>query len=96
MSKDAERIVALEERNAELEVEKAALQARVAELTELVAALTGKVADLEKVLGLNSSNSGKPPSTDSGTDKSKRPENANRAQRRAMGRKQGKQPGTCQ
>jgi transposase len=94
VSKDAERIVALEERNAELEVEKAALQARVAELTELVAALTGKVADLEKVLGLNSSNSGKPPSTDSGTDKSKRPENANRAQRRAMGRKQGKQPGT--
>jgi transposase len=82
------------ERIVELEVENAALRARVVELSDTVVALTGKVADLEKVLGRNSSNSGKPPSTDSGTDKSKRPENANRAQRRAMGRKQGKQPGT--
>lgn len=75
-------------------MENAALRTRVAELTELVTVLEGKVADLEKVLGQNSSNSGKPPSTDSGAEKSKRSENANRAQRRAMGRKQGKQPGS--
>ncbi|MCL4222824.1 MAG: transposase, partial [Phycisphaerales bacterium] len=87
MAGDADRI-------AELEMENAALRTRVAELTELVTVLEGKVADLEKVLGQNSSNSGKPPSTDSGAEKSKRSENANRAQRRAMGRKQGKQPGS--
>lgn len=94
MAGDTERIAALQERNAELEAENAALRARVAELTELVVTLQGKIADLEKLLGRNSSNSGKPPSTDTGTEKSKRPENANRAQRRAMGRRQGKQPGT--
>ena len=94
MAGDAEQIAALQRRNSELEVENAALRARVAELTEIVVALKGKIADLEKVLGRNSSNSGKPPSTDSGTAKSKRPENANRAARRAMGRSQGKQPGT--
>lgn len=93
MAGDADRIAALEERNAELETENAALRGRVAELTELVVAMQNKIADLEKVLGRNSSNSGKPPSTDSGTEKSKRPENANRAARRAMGRRQGKQPG---
>lgn len=75
-------------------MENAALRARVVELNELVEVLQGKVANLEKVLGQNSSNSGKAPSSDSGTEKSKRPENANRAARRAMGRRQGKQPGT--
>ena len=94
MAGDAEQIAALQRRNSELEVENAALRARVAELTEIVVALKGKIADLEKVLDRDSSNSGKPPSTDSGTAKSKRPENANRAARRAMGRSQGKQPGT--
>jgi len=81
-------------RIAELEAENAALRARVAELNEQVASLAGKLADLEKLLGRNSSNSSKPPSTDPGTAKTKRPENANRAARRAMARKQGKQPGT--
>ncbi len=88
------RIDELEARNSELEVENAALRARVVELSEQVALLVGKVADLEKRLGRNSSNSSKPPSTDPGSAKSDRPENANRAARRAMGRKQGKQPGT--
>lgn len=77
----------------ELEVENAALRARVAELNEQVASLAGKVADLEKLLGRNASNSSKPPSSDPGGAKTARPENANRAARRAMARKQGKQPG---
>lgn len=80
-------------RIAELEAENTALRARVAELNEQVALLAGKIADLEKLLGRNSSTSSKPPSTDPGSAKSKRPENANRAARRALGRKQGKQPG---
>jgi transposase len=81
-------------RTAELEAENLALRARVAELNEQVAALAGKVAELEKLLRRDSSNSSKPPSSDPGSAKSARPENANRAARRAMGRKQGKQPGT--
>lgn len=81
------------DRIAELETENAALRARVAELNDQVGALAGKLADLEKLLGRNSSNSSKPPSTDPGTAKNARPENANRAARRAMARKQGKQPG---
>ncbi len=80
-------------RIAELEAENTALRARVAELNEQVALLAGKIADLEKLLGRNSSTSSKPPSTDPGSAKSKRPENANRTARRALGRKQGKQPG---
>ena len=80
-------------RIAELEAENTALRARVGELNEQVAMLLGKVADLEKLLGRDSSNSSKPPSTDPGSAKSARPENANRAARRALGRRQGKQPG---
>jgi len=87
-------------RIAELEAENTALRARVSELNEQlaglneqVATLAGKLADLEKLLGRNSSNSSKPPSSDPGSAKSARPENANRAARRALGRNQGKQPG---
>ncbi|MGH9157522.1 MAG: IS66 family transposase [Acidimicrobiales bacterium] len=80
-------------RIAELVAENTALRTRVAELNEQVAMLLGKVADLEKLLGRDSSNSSKPPSTDPGSAKSARPENANRAARRALGRRQGKQPG---
>ena len=93
MAGDAEQIAALQERNAELEVENAALRARVVELTELLVTLEGKIADLEKLVGRNSSNSGKPPSTDSGADKSERPQNRSRAERNKLGRSQGKQPG---
>jgi len=80
-------------RIAELEAENAALKARVRDLEDQLALVLGKVAQLEKLLGRNSSNSSKPPSSDSGAAKSGRPENANRAARRAQGRKQGKQPG---
>lgn len=87
------RIVELETRNAELEVENKALRARVGELNEQVVALAGKIADLEKRLGKDSSNSSMPPSSDTGSAKSARGENANRKARRAAGRRQGKQPG---
>jgi transposase len=63
-------------------------------LEEQLVVVLGKVAELEKLLGRNSSNSSKPPSSDAGSDKTARPQNANRAARRALGRKQGKQPGT--
>jgi len=49
---------------------------------------------LEKRLGKNSGNSSLPPSSDLFGGKMDKPENANRAARRAMGRKPGKQPGT--
>jgi transposase len=93
---DAERIGVLEARNAVavLEAENAALRARVGELNTQVESLIAKIATLEKVLGLNSSNSSKPPSSDSSTQRNKRTPNANRAARRAKGRPQGKQPGT--
>lgn len=83
----------LQARIDELEVENASLRVRVVELNEQVASLVGKVADLERLLGRNSSNSSKPPSSDAGAAKTNRPENANRAARRALARKQGKQPG---
>jgi len=89
---DAEaRNAELEAENAALGAENAALRARVAELNEQVEMLVGKVADLEKLAGRDSSNSSRPPSTDPGSAKSARPENANRAARRALGRRQ--QPG---
>lgn len=72
----------------------AAWKADREELLERIGHLEAKVAELSKLVGRNSSNSSKPPSTDSGTAKNARPENANRAARRAMGRRQGKQPGT--
>ena len=87
----SERIAELE---GQLAVVMAAWAAERAELLARIAELEGKVAELEKLLGRNSSNSSKPPSSDTGSAKSSRPENANRKARRAMGRAQGKQPGT--
>ncbi len=87
------RIAELEAENAQLRGVNAELAERVRVLEEQLVLVMGKVAELEKLLGRNSSTSSKPPSSDGGTDKSARPENANRKARRAMGRKQGKQPG---
>jgi len=42
----------------------AALQAEIVQLRAENAALLGRLADLERRLGLNSRNSGKPPSSD--------------------------------
>lgn len=77
----------------ELEAENALLSERVRVLEAQLVLVVGKVVELEKLLGRNSSNSSKPPSSDAGSTKSTRSENANRSTRRAMGRKQGKQPG---
>ena len=52
-----------------------------------------KIASLEKRLSKNSGNSSLPPSSDLFGRKKDKPENANRAARRALGRKPGKQPG---
>ena len=49
---------------AHLEAVIAALQEQNAALSALVAALQARVAELERQLGLNSGNSGKPPSSD--------------------------------
>ena len=56
-SHEAATPAALAEENARLRAENAALQ-------ETIAVLLARVAELERRLGLNSSNSGKPPSSD--------------------------------
>lgn len=75
----------------ELGAENSALRAQVVVLTDQVAVLTDKVAELEKKLSKDSSNSSLPPSSD--RFNRPRPESPNRAARRALGRKPGKQPG---
>ena len=72
--------VALAEENARLRAENAALQ-------ETIAVLLGRVAELERRLGLNSSNSGKPPSSD-GLHKPKR-----EPRTRSLRERSGKPPG---
>ena len=66
----------------------AAQQAQIVVLKELVASLTRRVAELERQLGQNSSNSGKPPSSD-GLKKPPRTQSL----REASGKKSGGQSG---
>src|SRR3954449_9496950 len=70
---------ALAEENARLRAENAALQ-------ETIAVLLARVAELERRLGLNSSNSGKPPSSD-GLHKPKREPRTRSLHERAGGEK---------
>jgi len=91
---------AIREENRSLRVELDALRAENAVLVEKNASqagdietLTRRIATLEKRLGKNSENSSLPPSSDLFGPKLDKPENANRAARRALGRKPGKQPG---
>ena len=62
-------------------------------LAKQVEVLTTKIAELEKRLGRNSSNSSLSPSSDL-FGRNSTPESPNRKARRALGKKQGKQPGT--
>src|SRR5208337_2057256 len=59
-----EEVAAVSPEPASTEAVIAALQRQNAEQQALIAALQARIADLERRLGLNSSNSGKPPSSD--------------------------------
>src|SRR5215203_4921825 len=83
-SHEAATPAALAEENARLRTENAALQ-------ETIAVLLARVAELERRLGLNSSNSGKPPSSD-GLHKPKR-EPRTRSLREPSGKPPGGQKG---
>ena len=72
-----------------LETENAALREALAVAQETVAKLTARVAELERQLGLNSGNSGKPPSSDG----LKKPPRRTQSLRESSGRKSGGQPG---
>src|SRR3954470_6331593 len=79
-SDEAATPAALVEENARLRAENAALQ-------ETIAVLLARVAELERRLGLNSSNSGKPPSSD-GLHKPRR-----EPRTRSLRERSGKPPG---
>src|SRR3954447_13367844 len=79
-SDEAATPAALVEENARLRAENAALQ-------ETIAVLLARVAELERRLGLNSSNSGKPPSSD-GLHKPRR-----EPRTRSLRERAGKPPG---
>ena len=83
-SDEAATLAALAEENARLRAGNAALQ-------ETIAVLLARVAELEHRLGLNSSNSGKPPSSD-GLHKPKR-EPRTRSLRERSGKPSGGQKG---
>jgi transposase len=76
---------------ATLAEENARLRAETAALRETVSVLMVRVVELERRLGLNSSNSGKPPSSD-GLNKPKR-EKRTRSLREASGKPPGGQKG---
>ena len=83
----------LRSENEALHFEIDSLQLQNTTLAKQVEVLTTKIAELEKRLGRNSSNSSLSPSSDLFGRKST-PESPNRKARRALGKKQGKQPGT--
>jgi transposase len=84
-------LAALEEENARLRAGTVAQQDTIAALLAANAALMARVGELERQLGLNSSNSGKPPSSD-GLHKPKR-EPRTRSLREASGKRPGGQKG---
>jgi len=68
-------------------------QQRIAELEAKVAELEAVVAELRALLNRNSSNSSKPPSSDSASERAMR-QARKQSQRAKTGRKPGKQPGS--
>lgn len=86
------RLQSLEATLAERDRELAERDRQLAERDERIAALEARLAELEKLLGRNSSNSGRPPSSDSPADRLNRRERA--AERgKGSGKKRGAQPG---
>ena len=85
------RIETLEEHNASLTEQNARLLKQNAALEKANKALTQRVEDLERRLGLNSSNSGKPPSSDGLSKPARKKRTA--SLRGRSGRKSGGQPG---
>lgn len=81
-----EALVTLLARVRELEEENALLRRRIGELEPLVVKLQARIRELEARLGLDSTNSSKPPSSDPPHRKPKR-------SKRPSGRKRGAQPG---
>ncbi len=86
-----ERLAQLEAKNTQLEAENARLQALHEELTRQLQSLREQVQALQRRLGLDSSNSGKPPSSD-GPAKPAAAQRT-RSQRRRSGKRSGGQPG---
>ena len=76
---------------AHLKAENAALRDALSASQGTVATLTARVAELERQLGLNSSNSSKPPSTDGLKKPTKKPKTT--SLRVPSGKKPGGQPG---
>ena len=85
------RIETLEEHNASLTEQNARLLKQNAALEKANKSLTQRVEDLERRLGLNSSNSGKPPSSDGLSKPARKKRTA--SLRGRSGRKSGGQPG---
>jgi len=77
----------------ELIAENESLRGENSTMALRIESLVSRIAELEKRLGRNSQNSSLPPSSDL-FGRAARPESPNRAARRAMGRKPGKQPGS--
>jgi transposase len=69
----------------------AELCALIVDLRQLVERQAARIEELERQRGRNSSNSGRPPSSDPVFDKPARPRS--RSSRSASGRRPGKQPG---
>lgn len=80
-------MTSVDERIRRLEAQVERLLEVVAEKDRVIGRLEARVAELEAELGRNSSNSGKPPSSDAPADRAARPP------REGSGKKQGGQPG---